>query len=36
LHPTAITIGSEAFEVMLTRFDEAIACNSVSGIQFMK
>ena len=36
LHPSAITIGGKAVEVLLTRFDDTIAGNKVSGIQFMK
>ena len=36
LHPSAITIGGKAIDVLLTRFDDTIAGNKVSGIQFMK
>lgn len=36
LHPSAITMGDETIEVLLTRFDDTIAGNKVSGIQFMK
>lgn len=36
LHPSALTIGGKSIEVLLTRFDDTIAGNRVSGIQFMK
>jgi hypothetical protein len=36
LHPSALTMGDKAVEVLLTRFDDTIAGNKVSGIQFMK
>jgi hypothetical protein len=36
LHPSALTIGGKSVEVLLTRFDDTIAGNKVSGIQFMK
>lgn len=36
LHPSAITMGGKTIEVLLTRFDDTIAGNKVSGIQFMK
>ena len=36
LHPSAITIGGKAIDVLITRFDDTIAGNRVSGIQFMK
>ena len=36
LHPSAITIGGKAIDVLITRFDDTIAGNHVSGIQFMK
>lgn len=36
LHPSAITIGGKAIDVLITRFDDTIAGNKVSGIQFMK
>ena len=36
LHPSAITMGGKAIEVLLTRFDDTIAGNQVSSIQFMK
>ena len=36
LHPSAISMGDETIEVLLTRFDDTIAGNKVSGIQFMK
>jgi hypothetical protein len=36
LHPSALTIGAKSVEVLLTRFDDTIAGNKVSSIQFMK
>jgi hypothetical protein len=36
LHPSAITMGGKAIEVLLTRFDDTIAGNKVSSIQSMK
>jgi hypothetical protein len=36
MHPSAITIGGKAIDVLITRFDDTIAGNHVSGIQFMK
>ena len=36
LHPSAITMGGEAIEVLLARFDDTIAGNKVSSIQFLK
>jgi hypothetical protein len=36
LHPSALTIGAKSIEVLLARFDDTIAGNKVSGIQFMK
>lgn len=36
LHPSAITIGGKAVDVLVTRFDDTIAGNKVSGIQFFK
>ena len=36
LHPSALTIGGKSIEVLLTRFDDTIAGNKVSGIQFMR
>lgn len=36
LHPSAITMGGKAIEVLLARFDDTIAGNQVSSIQFMK
>ena len=36
LHPSAITIGGNAIDVLVTRFDDTIAGNKVGSIQFFK
>jgi hypothetical protein len=36
LHPSALTIGGKSVEVLLTRFDDTMAGNKISGIQFLK
>jgi len=36
LHPSAITIGGKAIDVLVSRFDDSLAGNKVSSIQFMK
>lgn len=36
LHPSALTMGDKAVEVLLTRFDDTIAGSKVSSMQFME